>query len=219
MVESQREVVLAALGALLDPLNRTLTDPSEIVLHDLSLLPNSIVAVAGHLTGAAPGGPASAEILDAVASGDFAPRIGYRTEAESTEMRSTTMFVPDATGEIVAALTLNYDVSLWASVRAIAEAMLFGRQSRFDGAAAPGVQVAPEIDQLADRLLRQAIRSHGVPVELMQKRHKVEIVRDLQAGGFFALRESVETAARALGVTRFTIYNYLNEIGAERPQG
>ena len=49
-------------------------------------------------------------------------------------------------------------------------------------------------------------------------RDRLAIVRDLQAGGFFALRESVETAARALGVTRFTIYNYLNEIGAERPE-
>ncbi|HOA89371.1 helix-turn-helix transcriptional regulator [Propioniciclava tarda] len=217
MGDLQREAVLGALAALMGPLNRTLTDPSEIILHDLSKLPNSIVAVAGHLTDARIGGPADAVVTDAAASGDFTERIGYRTVDESAELRSTTVFIPDASGTMIAALTINYDVSLWASVRAIAEAMLFGRQSRTD-AHPDTAPVAPDIDRLADKLLAQAIRTHGVPVELMQKRHKLAIVRDLQAGGFFALRESVETAARALGVTRFTIYNYLNEIGAERPE-
>ena len=38
-------------------------------------------------------------------------------------------------------------------------------------------------------------------------------IRDsLKGRGFFMLKESVETAAAALGVTRFTIYNYLNVI-------
>lgn len=35
---------------------------------------------------------------------------------------------------------------------------------------------------------------------------------DLKRRGFFMLRDSIEDAASALGVTRFTIYNYLNEL-------
>ena len=46
----------------------------------------------------------------------------------------------------------------------------------------------------------------------MRKAHKVDAVRSLKRRGFFMLRDAVEMAARALGVTRFTIYNYLNEI-------
>ncbi|GAB96287.1 putative transcriptional regulator YheO [Kineosphaera limosa] len=49
----------------------------------------------------------------------------------------------------------------------------------------------------------------------MQKRHKLAVVGDLKERGFFMLKESVETAASALAVTRFTIYNYLNEIDAQ----
>ena len=51
-----------------------------------------------------------------------------------------------------------------------------------------------------------------MPVSLMRKAHKVDAVRSLKRRGFFMLRDAVEMAARALGVTRFTIYNYLNEI-------
>ena len=47
----------------------------------------------------------------------------------------------------------------------------------------------------------------------MQKRHKIAVVNDLKDRGFFMLKESVEMAAQALQVTRFTIYNYLNELG------
>ena len=65
---------------------------------------------------------------------------------------------------------------------------------------------------LAAHLIRRAVSKVDAPVELMQKRHKVEVVRDLKARGMFHLRDAVDMVAAALGVTRFTIYNYLNEI-------
>jgi predicted transcriptional regulator YheO len=34
--------------------------------------------------------------------------------------------------------------------------------------------------------------------------------------GLFVIRGSVERVAARLGVTKFTIYNYLDEIGAKR---
>jgi predicted transcriptional regulator YheO len=48
----------------------------------------------------------------------------------------------------------------------------------------------------------------------MQKRHKLAVVDELKQRGFFLIRDSVEFAANALQVTRFTIYNYLNELEA-----
>jgi predicted transcriptional regulator YheO len=38
------------------------------------------------------------------------------------------------------------------------------------------------------------------------------VVNDLKDRGFFMLKESVGMAAQALQVTRFTVYNYLNEL-------
>jgi predicted transcriptional regulator YheO len=72
-----------------------------------------------------------------------------------------------------------------------------------------------DIDELAQHLLAEAIEASGAPVDLMQKRHKIAVVNDLKDRGFFMLKESVEMAAAALQVTRFTIYNYLNELGNE----
>ncbi len=52
----------------------------------------------------------------------------------------------------------------------------------------------------------------------MHKRHKLEVVRNLKSRGMFLLRDAVDMIATSLGVTRFTIYNYLNEIGDEEKE-
>lgn len=40
----------------------------------------------------------------------------------------------------------------------------------------------------------------------------MEIVSKLNTQGIFRFQKSVTTVARRLGISRYTIYNYLNEI-------
>ena len=46
----------------------------------------------------------------------------------------------------------------------------------------------------------------------MNKKAKVEAVRVMQERGLFIVKGGVEKAASALGVTRYTIYNYLEQL-------
>ncbi|MFP3498687.1 helix-turn-helix domain-containing protein, partial [Pseudomonas sp. SIMBA_059] len=46
----------------------------------------------------------------------------------------------------------------------------------------------------------------------MNKQAKVEAVRVMQERGLFIVKGGVEKAASALGVTRYTIYNYLEQL-------
>lgn len=46
----------------------------------------------------------------------------------------------------------------------------------------------------------------------MKKRHKILVVKDLKNQGLFLLRDGIDIVAHTLNVSRFTIYNYLNEI-------
>jgi predicted transcriptional regulator YheO len=61
------------------------------------------------------------------------------------------------------------------------------------------------------RLVESAIAAIGVPVQQMRKEHKVQVIAELERRGFFLIKQAAETAA-TLGVTRFTIYNYLNKV-------
>lgn len=216
---SDREMILRMLTLLVEPLQRSIPGSAEVVLHDLSRIPDSIVAVAGSVTGRAIGSPATDKLLAEAASGQMRTDVGYETRMPGgRELRSTTIVVPDADGTPVAALCINCDVTMWRAVHEIAANMLPEAPIAVrpdDEPAAPGQTgetFAHDIDELAGQLLRQALAASDAPVHLMQKRHKLAVVEDLKGRGFFMLKESVETAAAALGVTRFTIYNYLNEI-------
>jgi len=73
--------------------------------------------------------------------------------------------------------------------------------------------VAVRLPQLADSLdhiLAAMERRMGMPLAELDRKAKQEIVRTLEARGAFAVRHGVETVASALGVSRFTVYNYLN---------
>ena len=236
--EADGEAVFAVLSQLVGPLGRSLPGPVEIVLHDLAALPNSIVAIEGDVTGRRPGDPATDRLLETAASGSFETRTGYRTTSPSgRSLLSTTIVIRDAAGRPAAALCINRDVTDWQIIGNAARSILgeneaglgFGdvgvvghnernAQDERSGAAALGSADGGEafvhdVDELAAAVLRQAVAEQDVPVSLMRKAHKVEAVRSLKRRGFFMLRDAVEMAAQALGVTRFTIYNYLNEIG------
>ncbi|MET7439109.1 helix-turn-helix domain-containing protein [Streptomyces sp. NPDC004082] len=73
--------------------------------------------------------------------------------------------------------------------------------------------VAVRLPQLADSLdhiLAALERKQGRPLADLDRKAKQEVVRILEARGAFSVRHGVETVASALGVSRFTVYNYLN---------
>lgn len=75
-------------------------------------------------------------------------------------------------------------------------------------------QVKPRQSDLHDMLDRMLLRIEvemGIPLEDMDRNTKQKVVKVLQERGAFSLRGSVEDVADRLGVSRFTVYNYLND--------
>lgn len=232
--------VLDVLAGLVEPLWRSLPTDSEVVLHELGMLPNSIVAIAGSVTTRKIGDPATDLLLEQLRNVDKEQnKIDYQSVLpDGRRLRSTTMIVRDIDGVPVAALCINTDISDLLSVRDTLEALVTGRDAatltfrstRQAGAVRmerqlvgpdqapvslepPGESFPRSVDELVSQLIEAAISSTGVPVGLMRKHHKMLVVEQLESKGLFLLKDAVELIAIALGVTRFTIYNYLNELG------
>ncbi|MEU8696231.1 helix-turn-helix domain-containing protein [Streptomyces sp. NPDC091387] len=68
----------------------------------------------------------------------------------------------------------------------------------------------PQLSDSLDHILAAMERRHGMPLAELDRRTKQTVVRSLEARGAFSVRHGVETVAGALGVSRFTVYNYLN---------
>lgn len=74
----------------------------------------------------------------------------------------------------------------------------------------------PQLADSLDHILAALERKHGRPLAELDRREKQEVVRLLEGRGAFAVRHGVETVAGAIGVSRFTVYNYLNRQNAAK---
>lgn len=79
----------------------------------------------------------------------------------------------------------------------------------WEGRAVVAVRL-PHLADSLDHLLAELERRHGVPLADLDRKTKQSVVRILEQRGAFSVRHGVETVAGALGVSRFTVYNYLN---------
>ncbi len=68
----------------------------------------------------------------------------------------------------------------------------------------------PESATGLDGILADLSVQFGSPLADLPRPRKQEAVRMLEESGAFSYRKSVETVAAALGISRFTVYNYLN---------
>lgn len=81
---------------------------------------------------------------------------------------------------------------------------------RLTDAAGGGEVVGPDLTDGLARLIEDVEAELGGRLSELPRAEKQHAVRVLEERGAFEMRRSAETVAEALGVTRFTVYNYLN---------
>src|SRR5699024_1788033 len=130
--------------------------------------------------------------------------------------RSSTIIVREpGTGAPMAALCLNIDVTNVSIAHELLGSLLETTTPATEQNAAAEGSERSEGSDTHEVFPRTA----GVPVGLMKKSHKLEVVAELDRRGVFQVKEAVAEVASALDVTRFTIYNYLNELHARASEG
>lgn len=198
----------------IDGLYETLGCRYEVILHDLSRLEQTIVAVRGSITNRKAGGPPTNYLLAALRKyGDDAPnQMNYRNETgDGRVLRSSTIFIRDDAGHIVGSLCINQDLTdyIMAS-RLMQEAVSFPDRGEKEDAGAEFF--AHDISEVMESMVASELEAMHKPVAYMQKEDKLAVVESLEEKGIFDIKGSVEYVAERLGVTNFTVYNYLKEI-------
>ena len=67
-------------------------------------------------------------------------------------------------------------------------------------------------DAAVDRMIADAIRGTGKEVADLNREEKVALISRLESKGAFLIRYSVERIAKSLNLSKYTIYNYLDEV-------
>jgi hypothetical protein len=86
----------------------------------------------------------------------------------------------------------------------------------WDGELLGGLRM-PDLQDALNRLITGVEQQLGGALRTLSREDKQRAVRMLEERGAFQIRKSIEDVADAMGVSRITIYNYLNAI-RDRPQ-
>lgn len=182
----------------------------EVVLHDLTRpYDNTIVAIwNGHVTGRKVGGGgtnAGLEILRGTAAPD--DQYNYINYTKDGRMlRSSSKYLKDKEGKVVGSLCINFDISgLMMAQNAIHHLTV-----PENGSDTTEVFTS-NVDELLEVMMQDAVASTGKSLAILNKEDKVAVVRYLDDKGAFLIKKSAERVAEFLGISRFTVYNYLNE--------
>ncbi|MCE3260946.1 MAG: sensory box protein [Pseudoduganella sp.] len=224
-IEAERNAVLNALHPVV-PLLAAMAGPHlEVVLHDVNRPERSVIAIAnGHISGRTIGssvleGPRDDKGFAAatrVVSREGALHSivdGYETvTADGRRLKSASAIFRDAEGIPFATLCLNADVSAFQAAHAWLEQVLAPlRATAAVPAPAAAADSVPGSAQQLDTLMREII-GDAVPLASMKREQKIQAMREMQRRGLFIVKGGVQRAAEALQVSRYTIYNYLEEI-------
>lgn len=214
---------VGTLAIFLRPVMRAIAaagGPScEVVLHDLSAptvdLSTTIVGIEnGHVTGRAVGGPSTnlglGVVHDQNADHDA---FGYRGfTSDGRELLCSSVYFRDRGGRVIAALCINTDISV---VRQ-AQTLLDSLAPRADAPpTTPSEFIGPDLTSVLDAMIVDAVREGGTPVERMTRQERIAILVRLDAQGALRMRKAVDKIAARLGISRVTVYKYLDEARAQ----
>jgi predicted transcriptional regulator YheO len=209
---NERLCIFESLKSIAAALSKTFGRNCEIAIHDFDRLPNSLLYIEGGVTKRKPGAPITDLAVRALRrEGDNVADIcNYKTiTKDGMVLKSSTAFVRDSTGKVIGAFCINFciteylnTISLLEDFTKITQPNNVERHETF----------ALSLNETMESLIDAAIKKTGRQPAIMSKEEKVNLVSHLENEGAFLIKGAVEFVAKALGVSKYTVYNYLKEV-------
>ena len=183
----------------------------EVAVHDLTddnAAEHSIIYIEnGEVTGRTVGDGASGVVLEQLRGDTPAEdRIGYFSKTSDGKiLKSSTTYIRDDSGKVIAIFSVNHDIT----ALSVASTALSELVNPFE----PGgtvERITPNVGELLDELLWKSTELIGKPVSLMNKDDKMRAIRFLNSKGALLITKSGDKIAKYFGISKFTLYSYID---------
>ncbi|MGO5013732.1 helix-turn-helix transcriptional regulator [Niallia sp. Sow4_A1] len=196
------------LFPLIKAIAKALGSNCEVVLHDLYDVGHSIVAIEnGHITGRKVGDSSTNLGLEALRKGaEDSDILNYMsTTKDGKTLRSSSIYIRNEDGLAIGSICINYNITDFLMVSKVLNDFIT-TEKKVDET------FSTDINDVMEQLLKEAADYVGKPVPFMSKEDKLNVIDFLDNKGIFMVKRSIERVALFLDVSKFTIYNYLDEI-------
>ena len=191
----------------------------EVVIHDLTKknLDKSIVYIENrHVSNRHTGDGPSGIVLETLRSdpGKLKDKLAYLTRTDDGRiLKSSTLYIRNEEGKIVYIFSMNYDITTLLaaenSIRGLVQTE--PEDSHGEDASDSPQRITHNVTELLDLLIEQAIARVGKPVAMMNKDDKVAVVQYLNNAGAFLITKSGDKVSSLLGISKFTLYSYMDK--------
>lgn len=201
--------VLENIIRIAEGIAKTFGNNCEVLIADLDNPSNSIIAIYnGHVTGRKVGDSLSELGLKNIKSKNInKDLINYSAKTIDGRLIKSTTFHINLDKRLLA-LGINYDCSNLQMALSSIESLIMIETGNKD-------EFFPNSNDLLDNLLSESFKLVEKPVSFMNKEDRIKIIRYLDERGALLIHKSVQIVAEKLNVSRYTIYNYINEIKEE----
>ena len=213
--------------SLVDFIADVMGEDTEVILHDVTNLENSVIAIRNnHISGREIGAPPtdlalkilkkseSSEIGDFLANYKGVSKLGL-------SLKSSTYFIKDNSGrKIIGMLCINQDIDKYITLKKTIDKVIgfsgfeYKYQAQEDNS---GIveNFSQSINDLTLRTIRFVVDDIGILPERMSPEEKIDAVRKMYNEGIFLIKGATKEAADALKVSEATVYRYLAKIKSE----
>ncbi|MBO4419581.1 MAG: transcriptional regulator [Oscillospiraceae bacterium] len=185
----------------------------EVVVHEISpqAAEHSLAIIEnGHVTGRKAGDGPSQVVLEQLQKAESDPtvdRLSYLTRTPSGKLlKSSTVFLRGEDGRVCALFGVNFDIS----ALALAESVLSDLTTPTEKPQAEPDQIPNNVSDLLDSLIERSVKLTGKPVDRMTKEDKVTAIRFLADSGAMLITKSGDKIAKYFGISKYTLYSYLD---------
>lgn len=186
----------------------------EVVVHEISQnsINHSVVAIEnGHVTGRKLGDGPSQVVLEQLGKTIDAEKAQdhycYLTKTpDGRVLKSTTLYIRDAEGQVCALFCINFDIS---ALTMVGNAL--GELTALEGEGQKEPDRIPQnVNELLDDLIDKSVAMIGKPIALMTKDDKVRAIQYLNKSGAMLITKSGDKIAKHFGISKYTLYSYLD---------
>lgn len=207
---------LELLADLVPKLARAIAPTCEVVLHENTSQPPTILAIGnGHVTGRSVGDLMTRVVVDGKDVTDRTnPLFNYLSKApDGAQIRVSLIPILDD-DKVIAYIAVNFLVQDFATAQQALSVLV---RAEHHSEAIEETFLSPR--DVVDRTVEEYLHDCGRPAALMDRSSRLQLIRRLSERGAFGMRGAVGQIASKLGVSRTAIYNYLNEISSPSNQG
>ena len=191
----------------------------EVLIHDFSNTKHSIVAIEnGHVTGRKIGDPITDFALSVWKKGGYGNKktdriVNYKTKSKDGKvLKSSTVFIRDNQKKIIGCVCINYDLTEHSMFHRVMDEFCTTVDLDNEKSEKSIETFTSDVHEVLKNIIQKAVEKIGKPASLMQKEDKLMVVKIADKKGAFLIKGAITQLAREINVSRFTIYNYLEEI-------